>query len=95
MPAADPDLPAADPELPAPGDPEPDVTAIRRRLLTDGLGIGLSVAAFAFVYGLAARETGLSLIEALAMSALVFAGAAQFAALGLLDQACRGWASSS
>jgi predicted branched-subunit amino acid permease len=34
------------------------------------------------VYGLAARDAGLSPIEAMAMSTIVFAGAAQFAAVG-------------
>ncbi len=64
----------------------PDVGAIRRRLMTDGTGIAVSVIAFAVVYGLAARQAGLSLVEGLAMSAIAFAGAAQFSALGLLAQ---------
>jgi 4-azaleucine resistance transporter AzlC len=34
------------------------------------------------VYGLAAREAGFSVVEAMAMSTIVFAGAAQFAAVG-------------
>ena len=38
------------------------------------------------MYGLAARQTGLSLAEGLAMSAIAFGGSAQFAALGLLAQ---------
>ncbi len=46
----------------------------------------MSVFAFAVVYGLAARQTGLSLAEGLAMSAVAYGGAAQFAALGLLAQ---------
>ncbi len=37
---------------------------------------------FGFVYGLAARAAGFSPVEAMAMSLLVFAGAAQFAAIG-------------
>ena len=37
---------------------------------------------FGFVYGLAARDAGFSPIEALAMSTIVFGGAAQFAAVG-------------
>lgn len=49
-------------------------------------GISLSIAAFAMVYGLAARDAGLSVIETMSMSALPFAGASQFAALGYLDQ---------
>src|SRR5688500_12642488 len=37
---------------------------------------------FGFVYGLAAREAGFSPIEVIAMSLIVFGGAAQFAAVG-------------
>lgn len=46
------------------------------------LGIAISAAGFGFVYGLSAREAGFSPIEAVAMSVIVFAGAAQFAAVG-------------
>jgi 4-azaleucine resistance transporter AzlC len=46
-----------------------------------------SVAAFALVYGVVAREAGLSLGATLAMSALVFAGAAQFTAVSMWTQA--------
>jgi 4-azaleucine resistance transporter AzlC len=42
----------------------------------------VSAAGFGFVYGLSAREAGFSPIEAMAMSTIVFAGAAQFAAVG-------------
>jgi len=62
------------------------VAASRRRLVIDGLGISLSAFAFAVVYGLSARDHGFSMVEALAMSVLVLAGASQFAALGLLVQ---------
>jgi 4-azaleucine resistance transporter AzlC len=56
----------------------------RRRLVVDGIGIAVSALAFGFVYGLAAQGAGLSPIEAVAMSLIVFAGAAQFAALGYI-----------
>ena len=56
--------------------------AARHRLLLDTAGIVASIIAFGFVFGLAAREAGLSPLEACAMSLLCFAGAAQFAALG-------------
>jgi len=49
-----------------------------------------SAAAFGLVYGLAAREAGLSALETVAMSVLVLAGSAQFAAVGLLAQGS-GW----
>ena len=60
------------------------VVASRRRLITDALGIGASAAGFGFVYGLSARQAGFSPIEAMAMSTIVFAGAAQFAAVGYI-----------
>ena len=56
--------------------------ASRRRLATDAIGIGVSAAGFGFVYGLSARGAGFSPVEAMAMSTIVFAGAAQFAAVG-------------
>jgi 4-azaleucine resistance transporter AzlC len=48
----------------------------------EALGIAISAVGFGFVYGLAARQAGFSPIEAVAMSTIVFAGAAQFAAVG-------------
>ena len=60
----------------------PDLSAARRRLLLDTAGIAVSVIGFGLVFGLAARNAGYSPLEATAMSVLVFAGAAQFAAVG-------------
>ena len=60
-----------------------DLRAARRRLILDGAGIIVSAVGFGFVYGLAARtEAGFSPIDVMAMSVFVFAGAAQFAAIG-------------
>jgi predicted branched-subunit amino acid permease len=58
--------------------------ASRRRLLIDSIGIAVSGAGFGLVYGLAARSAGLSVVEVTATSLIVFAGAAQFAALGYI-----------
>lgn len=58
------------------------LTSSRRRLLMESLGIAVSAVGFGFVYGLSAREAGFSPIEAIVMSTIVFAGAAQFAAVG-------------
>ncbi len=58
------------------------LSASRRRLAIEALAIGSSAVAFGFVYGLAAREAGFSVVEAAAMSVFAFAGAAQFAAVG-------------
>ena len=48
----------------------------------DGAGISVAALGFGFVYGLSARQAGFSPIEAMAMSVIVFGGAAQFAAVG-------------
>ena len=54
----------------------------RRQLLMDSLGIMVSAGGFGLVYGLTAAKAGFSPIEASAMSLFVFAGAAQFVAIG-------------
>lgn len=61
---------------------EAEVASSRRRVVVDGLGIIATAAGFGLVYGLAARAAGFSPLEASAMSVIVFAGAAQFAAVG-------------
>jgi hypothetical protein len=48
---------------------------------------------FGFVYGLSARDAGFAPVEAMAMSTLVFAGAAQFAAVGYVASGLA-WGSS-
>jgi predicted branched-subunit amino acid permease len=64
----------------------PDLVAARRTLVLSGLAFSASGAGFGLVYGLAARDAGFSVIEATAMSVFVNAGAAQFAAVGLVSQ---------
>jgi 4-azaleucine resistance transporter AzlC len=59
-----------------------DLAESRRQLIQDSLGIMVSAGGFGLVYGLSAREAAFSPVEAGAMSVLVFAGAAQFAAVG-------------
>ena len=59
-----------------------DLAASRRRLVLDSLGVGLAAIGFALVYGLSARAAGFSVIEAAAMSTILFAGAAQFSTVG-------------
>ncbi len=60
----------------------PDLRAARRQLVLDTAGIAVSVIGFGLVFGLAARNAGYSPLEASAMSVFVFAGAAQFTAVG-------------
>jgi predicted branched-subunit amino acid permease len=63
----------------------PTLREARRRLAVDMLGIIVSAGAFGFVFGLSAAQRGhYSLVETIAMSTLVFAGAAQFAGISLV-----------
>jgi predicted branched-subunit amino acid permease len=79
-------------DQPSPNVPSPLAGASegRRQLLWDTAAVAPSAAAFGLVYGLAAREAGLSLVETVAMSVVVLAGSAQFATVGLLAQGA-GW----
>src|SRR5512144_982043 len=70
--------------------PSEDIGAARRDLVLASLGFAVSGLGFGLVYGLAAREAGFSLIEATSMSVFVLAGAAQFAAVGLIANGV-GW----
>jgi len=70
------------PDAAVPPTPTASPEESRRRLIVEALGIAASAIGFGFVYGLSAREAGFSPLEAMAMSTIVFAGAAQFAAIG-------------
>ena len=56
----------------------------RRRLVVDSIGIWVIATIVGGIFGFTAREGGLSLVEAIAFSSVLFAGAAQYAAVGLL-----------
>jgi 4-azaleucine resistance transporter AzlC len=62
----------------------------RRRLLADLGGLAASAVAFGVVYGLAARAAGYSAVDTIVTSLIVFSGAAQFAAVGLVGAGV-GW----
>ena len=53
-------------------------------MLRDALGIGLAVGAYGLSFGAAAVTAGLSVLQACALSLLVFTGASQFALVGVL-----------
>jgi len=66
------------------------VGAARRRLVLDMAGIIAAVAGFGVVFGLTAQGAGFSAVEAMAFSLIVFAGASQFTAAGMVG-AGFGW----
>src|SRR5215470_11592224 len=47
------------------------------------VGIAISVFTYGLVFGVLSQQVGLSFLESLLMSLLVFAGASQFAVMGL------------
>jgi 4-azaleucine resistance transporter AzlC len=53
------------------------------RGIRDALPLGLSVVMYGSVFGVLARQAGMSFAEAFLMSALVFAGSAQFVVIGM------------
>jgi len=56
----------------------------RRRLAIDSIGIWVIAIVVGAIFGFTARQGGPSLVEAIAFSSILFAGASQFAAVGLL-----------
>lgn len=57
-----------------------------RRALTDGWPIVLTAVVVGIAFGIAAREGGLTPLEATGMSVLIFGGASQFAAVDLIGR---------
>jgi len=65
-------------------DPDPTAPPTGRSVLTASLSIGVAVGAFATSFGVLAVANGLSIAQTMAMSLLVFTGASQFAAVGVV-----------
>lgn len=63
---------------------EPARPVIRMSVRTDSIVVGVGVGIVGVSFGVLARATGLSVLQAMAMSSLVFTGASQFAALGVI-----------
>src|SRR3954452_17349605 len=59
-------------------------TSARSATLRDAIGLGAAVGLYGVAFGAAAAGAGLSTWQALAMSALMFTGASQFAFVGVL-----------
>lgn len=58
----------------------------RRRILRQAVSISLAVTPFGVAFGVVCSEAGLSLLEAMGFSTLVFTGSAQFAAVSVLAE---------
>ncbi len=62
----------------------PAPRAARRRLVRDGIGVGLATGAYGISFGALGVTAGLSVVQTCALSLLVFTGASQFALVGVL-----------
>ncbi|MBA3310466.1 MAG: AzlC family ABC transporter permease, partial [Nocardioidaceae bacterium] len=59
-------------------------TQERRELLADSLGVGVATGAYGVSFGAIATTSGFSVLQACALSLLVFTGASQFALVGVV-----------
>jgi 4-azaleucine resistance transporter AzlC len=59
----------------------------RAQIIRDAAGIGVYAGAFGVTFGAVSATAGLSVIQAVAMSAVMFTGASQFALIGILGAA--------
>ena len=58
------------------------LTPNRRRIVRDAVGVGLAVGAYGLSFGAIATSAGLSVLQACALSLLLFSGGSQFAYVG-------------
>jgi predicted branched-subunit amino acid permease len=58
--------------------------AIRKSIVRQALSIGISLIPFGLAFGVSCTKAGLSWVQALGFSTLVFTGGSQFAAVGVL-----------
>ena len=59
-----------------------ELDTARRRLVVDSIGIWASIIVVGTIFGFTARQASLTLPETSALSAILFAGASQFAEIG-------------
>jgi len=60
------------------------VASARRQIVRDALAVGIATGAYGVSFGAIAVATGLDVLQACALSALVFTGASQFAFVGVV-----------
>jgi predicted branched-subunit amino acid permease len=70
-------------------------TSSRTGVVRDALGIGIASGAYALSFGAIATTAGLSLIQTVSLSVLMFTGASQFALVGVLGAGGSVWAGAA
>jgi predicted branched-subunit amino acid permease len=66
------------------------LTPGRRRIIRNAVGVGLAVGAYGLSFGAIATATGLSVLQACALSLLLFSGGSQFAFVGAIASGAGG-----
>jgi predicted branched-subunit amino acid permease len=66
-----------------------------RAIIRDALGIGIATGAYALSFGALSTAAGLSLLQTVALSTLMFTGASQFALIGVLGAGGSVWAGAA
>lgn len=69
--------------------------ALRRPVVRDGLAVGVATGLYGVSFGAVATAAGLSVLQACALSLLVFTGASQFALVGVLASGGTGLAAAA
>jgi predicted branched-subunit amino acid permease len=70
-------------------------TSPRTGVIRDALGIGIASGAYALSFGAIATTAGLTLIQTVSLSVLMFTGASQFALVGVLGAGGSIWAGAA
>src|SRR2546429_734459 len=64
-------------------------------IVRDALGIGIASGAYAISFGAISTTAGLSLLQTVALSVLMFTGASQFALVGVIGAGGSVWAGAA
>ena len=67
----------------------------RRKVIRDALGISIASGAYALSFGAIASTSGLSLLQTVSLSLLMFTGASQFALVGIVGSGGSVWAGAA
>jgi predicted branched-subunit amino acid permease len=67
----------------------------RRGVIRDALGIAVATGAYALSFGAISTTSGLSVLQTMALSVLMFTGASQFALVGVIGAGGSVWASAA
>jgi len=73
----------------------PTWSETRRGVIRDALGIAVATGAYALSFGAIATTSGLSVLQTMALSALMFTGASQFALVGVIGSGGSVWAGAA